>query len=43
MANLTMKLSFNDEQMEELKEYIRECIDNLKEELEEKYAINEEE
>lgn len=39
MANLTMKLSFNDEQMEELKNYIKECIDNLREELEEKYAI----
>ena len=34
-----MKVSFNEEQMEELKDYIRECIDNLKEELEEKEDV----
>ena len=40
MASFTIQVSFKEEQMEELKAYIRECIENLKEEMEEKYAIN---
>ena len=40
MASFSIQVSFKEEQMEELKTYIKECIENLKEEMEEQYVIN---